>query len=84
MLLIGGGLWYWLSDPQKDLADWFFKEDAAHWETVNAFYYPDRNDLSIWRTGTELPNVQACRDWVCSMAVPYRGPGLMRGDTSAP
>lgn len=80
LLLVGGGLWIWLGDPLKDLAEWFYKENAAPWETVDAFYYPDRSNLTIWRTGKKMPNVQTCRDWVYAMAATYSDPALRRGD----
>jgi len=75
-----GGLWFWLGNPSKDAADWFYKTDAAPWEKVDAFYYPSKFDLSVWHSTKGLKNAEACRDWVYEMAAVRADPGLVRGD----
>ncbi len=40
------GLWFFFGTPAKTLANWFWTDSAAPWETVDAFYYPDRSDLT--------------------------------------
>lgn len=80
LLLVVGGLWFWLGNPQRDVAEWFYKSDAAPWETVDAFYYPDRSDLSDWREARNLTSSEECRDWVYAAAASNNDPGLQRGD----
>lgn len=74
------GLWFWLGDPPKNVADWFYRDDAAPWETVDAYYYPSRADLSASRSILGLKDVQACRDWVYDQAAANHDALLTRGD----
>ena len=80
LLIVAGGLWFWLGNPQRDVAEWFYKTDAAPWETVDAFYYPDRSNLADWREARNLTSVEACRDWVYASAAINSDPALQRGD----
>lgn len=46
LLLGAGALWFWLGDPPKDAANWFWPDSPAPWEQVDAVYYPDNSDLT--------------------------------------
>lgn len=80
VLLVVGGLWFWLGNPQRDVAEWFYKTDAAPWETVDAFYYPNKSNLSDWREALNLASAEECRAWVYAAAAINRDPALQRGD----
>lgn len=66
--------------PQKSLADLFYKGDAAPWETVDAFYYPDRGNLTISQNMLDVDGVAGCREIVRYMAAVNNDPQLQRGD----
>ena len=62
------------------IANWFWEYEAAPWETVDAFYYPDQNDLSKFQQILGLGSVDVCRNAVRSMAASYGDPNLTMGD----
>jgi hypothetical protein len=72
--------WFLFGSPSKDVANWFWSEDAAPWESVDAFYYPDRNDLERDVRQFGLEDVGACRRWVYAQASAHEDPGITRGD----
>ncbi|MEO8531328.1 MAG: hypothetical protein ABI459_08890 [Deltaproteobacteria bacterium] len=47
---------------------------------VDAFYYPDRNDLSVYETFVDVGSVESCRDVVFAAAAGKGDPNLERGD----
>lgn len=49
-------------------------------DTVDAFYYPDRGDLTRHEEMRGLTSVEACRDAVRLMAAKYGDESLTRGD----
>lgn len=61
IILIAIGLWFWFGDPLKTVANWFWESNAAPWETVDAFYYPNRNDLTQFQKMPGLNSVDECR-----------------------
>lgn len=71
-------IWAVLGSPKKDVANWFYKDKAAPWETVDAFYYPDRSNLNKVEMAYGLKSVEACRDWVYFQASLHRDPGMNR------
>lgn len=73
-------IWIIFGSPKKDIANWFYKESAAPWETVDAFYYPDKNDLNALKMMYGLNSVQACRDWVYREAAANGDAKLLKGD----
>lgn len=81
-LLIAVALIAWVvfGNPKKNLAEWFWPQDAAPWESVDGFYYPDRNDLTQDVSSTGHQSVDECRAWVNDIAAGYNDPGLIRGD----
>ena len=82
LLLIAA--WFVFGDPPKNLANWFWKSDAAPWETVDAYYYPNKNDLEIVIFGHGKKTVEQCRDWVYSKAATYQDWGIKRGIITVP
>lgn len=78
---IGGAcLWMVFGSPTKDLAGLFWADSPAPWEKVDAFYYPDRHNLSIHRAAYDLGSLNGCRSWVMTMATANADPGVHRGD----
>lgn len=73
-------LWFWLGDPGRTVASWFWEYEAAPWERVDAFYYPDRSNLAEVKSRLEVGSLEECRDWVYSMAAVNNDPSLMKGD----
>ena len=79
-ILIATALWFIFGNAPVNIADMFWEEEAAPWETVDAFYYPDRNDLTQFQQTTDLVSVDDCRAWVSSAAALNGDPSLFRGD----
>ena len=80
LILIVAGAWFFWGDPPKTVANWFWEYEAAPWETVDAFYYPNRNNLSKYQKVSGLGSVESCRTAVYSMASNYGDVSLIRGD----
>lgn len=80
ILLILVGAWFLFGSPSKTAANWFWPDREAPWETIDAFYYPNREDMSVFLRLSGLGNAQECRDWVFSMASIEEDPGMLRGD----
>ena len=74
------GAWFVLGSPQDDVAGWFWPKGPAPWEEVDAFYYPDRYNLSISINHYNVETVENCRDWAYAEATFRRDPKMMRGD----
>jgi len=77
-ILIIIGLWFWLGNPKNDVANWFYSNEPAPWETVDAFYYPNNSNLSDYRVMSGLSDAQACRSWVSQMAALNGDPNMQR------
>lgn len=71
--------WFYFGDPPKDLANLFWENDAAPWETVDAYYYPNRNNLHHYEEMLGLPSVEHCREWVRAVAAINGDSALARG-----
>jgi len=80
LLVVGIVLWFWLGDPQRDVADWFWPATAAPWESVDAFYYPDRGNLTVHQERRGLDSIKECRVAVRTMALEFNDIALIRGD----
>jgi hypothetical protein len=80
LIMIAIALWFLFGDPKKVMANWFFESEAAPWETVDAFYYPSKMDLSIVETMTNFESVDACRSWVYIKAAVNNDSSMERGD----
>jgi hypothetical protein len=80
LIIIAIGLWFAFGDPAKTVANWFWEDGPAPWESVDAFYYPNRSDLTAHMEMTGFDDVDACRIWVRRTAVAHGDALLMRGD----
>lgn len=80
LLVIGIGLWFAFGHPARTVADWYWPNDAAPWESVDAFYYPNKADLGTVREQHGLADVQSCRDWVNAQAYADGDPTMTRSD----
>lgn len=73
IIVVGVIGWIIFGTPAKDIANWFWKYDAAPWETVDLFFYPDRNDLSQYDVFRGLADVAECRNMIGAAQNKYRG-----------
>lgn len=80
LVVVGIGAWFLFGNPARTVADWWWPESSAPWETVDAVYYPDKGNLMTSKGQAGLDDVQACRDWVRSEAYTNGDPTLERGD----
>jgi len=64
MAIVGAGVWFSLGEPKKQVANWLYPDEAAPWEKVDGFFYPNKHDLS----DPSLATVAACRDWAAYQA----------------
>jgi hypothetical protein len=77
-----GGLCAWavFGTPNSDLAGLFWGKGPAPWESVDAFYYPNRHNLSVHRAAHNVGSLDGCRAWVRKAARADADPALTRGD----
>lgn len=80
ILFIAAVLWFAFGDPGRTIAGWFWEYDAAPWERVDAFYYPDRSNLNNFKERSNVDGIEGCRAWVYGMAASNNDPSLTRGD----
>ncbi|RWF20532.1 hypothetical protein [Mesorhizobium sp.] len=80
LVIIGLGGWFAFGDPPSTVAGWWWPETSAPWETVDAFFYPDRNNLYLVQEQDGLKSLQACRDWVSAAAYANGDPTMSRSD----
>jgi len=73
-------VWAIFGSPRTTIAGWIWPETAALWEKVDAYYYPDRNNLSVHRASYNVGGMDQCRQWVFSEAARLGDTGLKRGD----
>ena len=77
LLAIAG--WFVFGDPPKTIANLFWNDNAAPWEQVDAFYYPDKEDPSVQRERFAFESVEECRRWVAVTASEHNDPSLEQG-----
>jgi hypothetical protein len=80
LIIFAVGLWFLIGDPAKSIANTFWEGEAAPWETVDAYYYPNRSDLSVFQSRLGLSSVDDCRVWVRMTAAANNDIGVVRGD----
>ena len=80
IILLAIGVWFMFGDPPKTVVNWFWESDAAPWETVDAFYYPNRNDLTQFQKMPGLNSLDDCRNSVRSITAKNGDSGIIRGD----
>ena len=70
--VVGAGAlaWFAIGTPASDVASWIWGDRPAPWETVDAFYYPNRNNLSHDERRLNVGSLDACRAWVAATAAP--------------
>lgn len=73
-------LWVLFGHPLSFIANTFWSESNAPWEKVDAFYYPDASDLSVWESQVDVGSIQECRDWVENSASKNGDEDLRQGD----
>jgi hypothetical protein len=73
-------LWFMFGEPSTNAANLLYPTEPAPWEPVTGFYYPNRNDLSLFQGSTELASLAECRNWVYSQAAINGDPALSKGD----
>lgn len=49
-------------------------------QQVDAYYYPDAENLSVFQVMRDVGSVENCRDWVRQRAWENNDPDLARGD----
>lgn len=80
IIVIGIIAWFIFGNPSRNVANAIWSDDAAPWEEVDAFYYPDRNNLAVFDTVSGLESVDDCRVAVSMMASNRDDPSILRGD----
>ncbi len=80
LAIIAGAVWWALSISKNTLAGWFWPDDAAPWETVDAYFYPNRSDLTVHLERSGLASVTECRAWVQREAEKRQDAQMLRGD----
>ena len=80
LIVIVAALWFIFGDPKKNVANWFWEYDQAPWEEVDAFYYPNRDNLTIDMREYNVGSVENCRAWVYQQGAAKGDPHLTRGD----
>lgn len=80
LILVALVAWWIFGSPAKNVADWIWDDDAAPWEAVDAYYYPNGSDLTVWRAMPGLSSVADCRTWVRGEASWNGDAGFIRGD----
>jgi hypothetical protein len=71
------GLWLAFGDPPKATADLFWPQSEAPWESVDAFFYPDKGNRIEAKVQRGLDSVQACRQWVDQQVATAAGRGAI-------
>lgn len=61
------------------LAIWAYSYFGKYERRVDAYYYPDRHNLSEDISYRDIGSVEACRDWAYSTARRYDDPQMRRG-----
>lgn len=57
-----------------------YRELRTPWEEVDAFYYPNKNDLTIHFESKGYDSIEDCRSWVKSYAYSVNDQYLTKGD----
>jgi hypothetical protein len=73
-------VWAVFGSPLNTMARWFWSETAAPWEKVDAYYYPDRNNLAVHRASYNVGSINNCRVWVRAEAARLNDSWITRGD----
>lgn len=73
-------IWLLFSTSKEEIANILYSSNAAPWETIDGFYYPNNADLTedVRRYGFDT--LEDCRDWVYDIADEYKDPDMTRSD----
>src|SRR3990167_1073093 len=80
LVILGLIAWFVFGSPVQTLANSFWPEDAAPWETVDAFFYPNREDLALNDAVYGLSDLASCQRWARDQAMKYQDPLFQRTD----
>ena len=72
--------WFALGSPMSDIAGWVWGNSPAPWEGVDAFYYPNRNNLTQSERQMNVGSLEGCRSWVARAASLKNDPQIRLGD----
>jgi hypothetical protein len=73
-------VWIAFGSLASDVAGLIWGHQPAPWESVDAFYYPDRYNLGRSERGVNVGGLEACRAWVARAAAQLNDPQIRRGD----
>ncbi|WP_156474513.1 hypothetical protein [Gluconobacter albidus] len=73
------GAWFYWGNPTLNVANQFWKNDAAPWEKVTAIYFPDNLKTYDHMVTEDLNNVAECRNVVKIQANLRNDPDFHRG-----
>jgi hypothetical protein len=78
LVAVALGAWAYFGDFQSTVANWFWPEEPAPWEQVDAIYLPDdaMKDLIRYDVGS----LEGCRSWVYAQAASRGDPTLVHGN----
>lgn len=79
IIVLGLIAWALVGKPSRDIADWLWGNSPAPWETVDAFYYPNKSNLYRDSRAIGLKSVEECRQWVNQQARANGDPQLIAG-----
>jgi len=64
LVLLGIAGWFVVGQPMTNIANIFWAENPAPWGAVDAYYYPNRHDLTVHESRMGLDRLEQCRTWV--------------------
>jgi hypothetical protein len=65
----------------QDITNWYWPNEPAPWERVDAVYYPKKGRLMMSIENYDVRGPPQCRAWVRSAAATENDPGSERGDS---
>src|SRR5262249_55359787 len=80
LIAVAFAAWAYWGNPESTVAGWFWPEEPAPRENIDAFYNSDRGDLTNDISFAGVGLLEACRSWVYVQAGSRGDPNLMRGD----
>lgn len=77
LVIVGVVGWFTLGSPITTLTKTLWSDRPAPWETVDAFFYPDKANLSVHTAISGFKNLDDCRSWAKDQASAI-GDGTMK------
>jgi len=78
LILIALDVWAIFGSSVTTTANWIWPGSPAPWETIDAFYYPNKRDLTV-STSSSVASIAECRSWAHSFASGNGDPDMTRG-----